>query len=161
MFLRLLAPILTISLLLGGCSSTPQNLVLNPSSPEYCGRYFVYHMCAQDISGDGKVDVMYFEDSLEVFMYRPGSALEYGSKLVLHPCAQVMDEGLRNAADQLLGINSDTGFFQKADIKSGLLVQYLRYSPRINKCHKSDTSSVATNETEDPFSDFPYEDFDE
>lgn len=155
MSLRVLIPL--VVLLLGGCASAPLDLTQAPATSRYCDRYFIYRMCVQDIGGDGEVDLMYFEDTMEVFMYRPESTDGVKARLVMHPCAQIMDQGLGDVSTQLLYITDDTGFFQKAELKSELISHYMRYSSKINACNEQDDNNVAQTETEDKFGEFAFE----
>lgn len=148
--------VVLLLILLGACSSTPLDLSRLPPNSRYCDRYFIYRMCAQDLSGDGAVDALYFEDTKEVFLYKPESKNLVVNNLALHRCVQVMDDGISAVSDQLLQITEDTSFFQKADIKAKLMAHYLRYAPKIQKCNEA--LGIVQTEQEDDFGDFGVDD---
>ena len=76
--------------LLAACGSLVSSV--RPLNTEYCDTFLIYDMCARDTNRDGIVEVVYFTDTREVFMYHPESEGKYPSDLGLHRCAMPMDE---------------------------------------------------------------------
>ena len=68
--------------LLAACGSLVSGL--RPLNAEYCDYFLIYDMCARDTNRDGVVEVVYFTDTREVFMYHPESEGIYPSDLGLH-----------------------------------------------------------------------------
>lgn len=121
------------ALFLSACSTAPST---NNSVGEiFCDRYFVYPMCAQDITGNGRTDLVYFEDSQEIFLFNEKLVSLAPTNLSMHECAQVMDKKLIDAASRLLTIDEDTSFFRRREIKNGIFYHYMRYLPRVSKCN--------------------------
>ena len=94
-----------LAIVLSGCASTPQTSDESiPLTDAYCGRFFIYNMCAVDYNDNGIVDGVHFEDTNEVFLYREEARNTISHTRPLHVCAQVIDEELGNVANKLLTI---------------------------------------------------------
>jgi len=121
------------ALLLCSCGTTP---VANPNlSSLFCDRYLIYPMCTQDVTGNGRADFVYFEDSQEIFLFNRKLVRQVPSHLTMHECAQTMDRKLIDATSLLLTVNDETGFFRRAEIKNGIFFHYMRYLPRVARCN--------------------------
>lgn len=125
--------VIVVVFFLSACSSTPPTNAT--FSQVYCDRYLIYPLCAQDISGNGRADLVYFEDSSEVFLFNQKFSKKLPAHLSMHECAQVMDNPLIDATSLLLTVNEDTGFFRRAEIKNGIFLHYMRYLPRVSRCN--------------------------
>ena len=106
-------------------------------------------MCAADYNHNGNVDAFYFEDTKEVFLYREEAQTLVKQYRNFHICAQIIDEELAESADKLLAIDEDTSYLKVAAIKSDLLVNYLRYTPRVNRCNKEHGREINLDEPDD------------
>ena len=62
--------VLAILLSLAGCASSPPGEQQSTKGKTVCDSYIVLHMCVQDYVGDGIVDLIYFSDTNEIFMYK-------------------------------------------------------------------------------------------
>ena len=147
-----------ICLLLSACSSAPEK---KPTVvAEYCDSYFIYTMCIKDLNADGKADLMYFNDSDEIFMVVPEFLNTPVAGLVPHPCVQIMDEGLRKTSTDVLAAQVESTVLERAQIKSKLILHYTRYLPKISRCHKPETNGSSQGESEeDDFGDEEFDDF--
>ena len=65
-----------------------------PVTSLYCDNFLIYRLCARDMDNDGVVEFVYFQESEEVFMWRPGARDEIPADMKIHKCAQPMGEGL-------------------------------------------------------------------
>jgi len=118
---------------LAACGSLPEGL--QPVNSEYCDNFLVYDMCARDTSGNGIVDVVYFTDSLEVFMFSPGADEDIPEDLGVHRCAMPMDDELIATTSRLFFIDEDTSFLEKQDIRGSMLLKYVAYMPEVSACN--------------------------
>lgn len=125
---------LLFPLLLASCSSS-YIAGVQPATSEYCDNFMVYDMCARDTNRDGVVDVVYFTDTDEVFMYREGMEGRFPRNLEVHQCAQAMDEELVATTSRLFYIDDETSFLEKQDIKGSMMIKYIAYMPRVSACN--------------------------
>ncbi len=155
--LRYLTIILLLSLQ-AGCTSTTRPAVAGDKvlGDLYCDSYFIYKMCAKDLDSSGEVDVIYFQDTSEVFMVNPVVDESVLASMPMHECVQVMDDEILAASSALLTINESTGILTKTRIKSRLILSYASIMADVNKCHKpaADLAMPAA----DDFGDEDYED---
>lgn len=149
-----------------GCASTSNtnqppssdDRVSETANPIYCDNYLLYRMCASDIDSNGDVDVMYFEDTNEIFMIKEGiNPTISDSQLTLHDCVQTMNSSMETLGDQLLMINEDTPALSKVGLKSKLMLQYARYLPKINSCG-GNSAGYAMDDSQGEFGDEDFED---
>lgn len=124
-----------LTLIVVACSSTPTQYAA--VHDVYCDKYLFYPMCAQDISGNGQTDFVYFEDSKEIFLFNQHFLADKPEHLIVHECAQSMDDPLIDAASQILTVSDDTTFLRRSEIKNRIFYHYMRYLPRINRCNES------------------------
>ena len=140
-----------IVLFLSACSSQntkQENEELPLANNIYCDSYFIYDMCAEDIDRNGEIDFMYFQDTDEIFMKNPRFPLESLPPKPLHRCVQSMDEGMIIAGTRLLTITDDTNGIEAAQIKSRLLMQFIKAQGRMETCEpRTDELSDASNPT--------------
>ena len=122
-----------LSLVLVGCQYTYDGK--RPVNALYCDNYLIYDMCAQDLNGDGRVELVYFEDSLEVFMFRPGAERRVPRNLGLHRCAVAMDPELVDTTSRLFYIYDETSMLEKSDIRGAMLIKYMVYLPDVAACN--------------------------
>ncbi|MFM1895311.1 MAG: hypothetical protein RLZZ385_385 [Pseudomonadota bacterium] len=141
---------------LSACLSSPQ--FQQPVSHLFCDNFLVYDMCAQDTDRDGTVELIYFSDTHDVFLYREGTQHQLPDGLAMHRCALPMDDDIVRNASQLFHIDDRTPYIQRVDIKSALMFSYVGYMPRVSKCNAQYESSQPKQPVGDEF-DFEFEDF--
>ncbi len=124
----------SLLLALSACSSS-DFVGLRPVTSEYCDNFLVYDMCARDTNRDGVVDVVYFTDTDEVFMYREGMQGRFPRNLEVHQCAQQMDDDLVATTSRLFFIDEETSFLEKQDIRGAMMIKYIAYMPRVSACN--------------------------
>lgn len=134
-------------LLTGGCSSNlpPSESRINntvKTTQLYCARYLIYDLCAIDLDHNGSTDALYFDDTKEVFMYDLLYEARVLTQFDMHPCAQIMDDGMKAASTQILTIQDDTPFLEKLSIQKTLIEQYSRYTPKVRACKESFANSL-------------------
>lgn len=139
-------------LLLAGCVSSLD--MTRPVSDNYCDNFLVYEMCAQDLDKDGEVELVYFSDTSEVFLYRDGSETSLPGSLSMHRCAQPMNEEIVRNTSRLFYISEDTSYLERSDIRGSLMLSYVSYLPRVAGC--SENEQVVSEEPVDEF-DFEFE----
>jgi hypothetical protein len=148
---RLLWPLAVVALLSACASTNPTRAITNPepSGRLACDSFFIYEMCVQDMSGDGRVDLMYFSDTNEIFMYRDGMADQVSTVLPLHRCAIPMDGNTVDYSSRLL-YSDDLTLVAEMDVKGKLLANYLAAKPAVDACYaQNDAVSEAFGEEED------------
>lgn len=146
--------LIVAAIVLSGCSSAPQQTQRASSAlrDTYCDSYLVYDMCVRDIDADGKADLMYFEDTEEVFMVTNELMHANTKNLNLHRCVQTMDSATREASTRLLDINEHTGLMKKTQLKSKLMLVYMHYYNDIQSCMNGHTVADRSD-TSDTFGD--------
>jgi hypothetical protein len=129
-----------VTVLLSSCLFILQSCVGSflgerPANSLYCDNFLVYDMCAQDVNHDGIVDFTYFEDSLEVFMFREGALDRISDNLKMHRCARAMDEDLITTTSRMFYIDDETSYIEKTDIRGALMIKYMAWIPEVTACN--------------------------
>ena len=119
--------------LLAACGSLVGSL--RPLNAEYCDNFLIYDMCARDTNRDGVVEVVYFTDTREVFMYHPEFEGNYPSDLGLHRCAMPMDEEVVATTNRVFYLDDSTTFLEKQDIKGAMMIKYVAFLPEVTACN--------------------------
>lgn len=125
----LLAMLVSIS----ACSLDP---VVDQSSAvgrTICDSYIVLDMCVQDIVGDKQVDMIYFTDTKEIFMYREGMKEQVGELMSFHRCAVPLSTEMQATTNRILD-RANLSFTQELAITKDLLANYLAARPAIKAC---------------------------
>jgi hypothetical protein len=144
--IRHIIALLFLSLVVA-CSSIPEGA--RPVSAEYCDNFLIYDMCARDLSRNGVVDLVYFTDTLEVFMFRPGAENNIPDDLGVHRCVRPMDEELVATTSRLFYIDEETTYLERQDIRGAMLLKYMTYMPEVTACNlRHDRAEKADNTTE-------------
>ena len=130
-FLRPL--LIALATLVMGCQSLPQGA--RPANALYCDNFMVYGMCARDMNRDGEVDYVYFEESEQAFMYRPGAERLFPRGLDMHPCATPMDEDVVATTSRVFFVDEETTLLEKTDIRGSLMLKYMAALPEITACN--------------------------
>ena len=118
---------------------------LRPLNAEYCDNFLIYDMCARDTNRDGVVEVVYFTDTREVFMYHPESEGNYPSDLGLHRCAMPMDEEVVATTNRVFYVDDSTTFLEKQDIKGAMMLKYVAFMPEVTACNLRAEQEAADN----------------
>ena len=154
---RFLIPGLACTSLLS-CASSGETRALMPVSDLYCDNFLIYEICAQDMNRDGIVELVYFSDTNEVFLYREGTESQVPDALTMHNCVQMMDDDIVNNASQLFYISDQTPYIERLDIKGALMFSYMGYMPRVSRCTGEAGGSEPVQPAGDEF-DFEIEAF--
>ena len=146
-----------------GCVSAPPT---NDAANLFCDGYFIYVMCAEDITGDGITDIMYFQDDMQVFMYHEDvTSLVQTDDYLLHRCAMVMDETTREITTDMIAIDDSTPLLAELDLKKRLLVRYNQRRNEMDECNAQYVKPEELDEdpfvSEDDFADFPEDELDD
>ena len=115
------------------CGSLPDGE--RPTNALFCDSYLMYPMCASDLDEDGIVELVYFEDTKEVFMYRPGAESNIPAELGTHRCMRAMDEQLVGITSRVFYVDESTSFLERQDIRGAMLLKYISYMPEITACN--------------------------
>ena len=129
--------------LLAACGSLVGSL--RPLNAEYCDNFLIYDMCARDTNRDGVVEVVYFTDTREVFMYHPEFEGNYPSDLGLHRCAMPMDEEVVATTNRVFYVDDSTTFLEKQDIKGAMMLKYVAFLPKVTACNLRAEQEAADN----------------
>ncbi|HJO12592.1 MAG: hypothetical protein QGG67_07250 [Gammaproteobacteria bacterium] len=111
-----------------------------------CDSFLVYDMCAQDLDADGVVEFVYFDDNYEIFLYRAGTEDRVPDNLIMHRCAQEMDDNIIGSASRILYISDSTPLLEKTDIKGSMMISYISYMPRVASCNAAADEAEALSE---------------
>jgi hypothetical protein len=133
-------------LLLTSCSSLPDGA--RPVNAEYCDNFLIYDMCARDVNRDGVVDVVYFTDTKEVFIYHPDREGNLPNDLGVHRCVMPMDEDIVATTNRVFYVDESTPFLEKQDIKGAMMVKYVANLPEVTACNLRAEQAEAEAEAE-------------
>ncbi len=145
---RKLVVMFLVAVLLSACQFTYDGE--RPVSDLYCDSFLVYDMCATDTNRDGVVDLVYFSDDMQVFMYREGADRRIPRHLRRHRCAVLMDEDLVATTSRLFFIDEETSAIEKTDIRGAMLLKYIAYMPEVSACNRrfEEAEAAAADEGE-------------
>lgn len=131
-------------ILLAGCSSTQPVTPGQAQGKIVCDSYLVLDMCVRDLQGDGSVDLIYFSDTNEIFMYQDGMKHEVGQVMPFHRCAVPLDTGMQATTDRILH-RQDMSLGEELSIARELIANYVAAKPEIDACNaryeRNDTAS--------------------
>lgn len=153
----LLLPIL--ALWLSSCSSTPTpEDVVDPfvdpfveQGNEVCDTYIVLDMCVRDLVGDGTVDMIYFTDTREIFMYREGMKETVGAVMPFHQCAVALSTGMQATTNRILNRENLT-LTEELGITKDLISNYFAAKSEIDACNtRFDREKGLVSEPEEDF----------
>ena len=94
-------------LLMAGCASDPITQPAKVSGKAVCDSYIILDMCVEDLVGDGSVDMIYFSDTREIFMYRDGMKNAVAGEMPFHRCAVPLNSGMQSITNRILKRNPD------------------------------------------------------
>jgi hypothetical protein len=137
---------------LAACSSTPETTQEAARRALVCDSYVIFDMCVKDLGEDGVVDMVYFSDTDEIFMYREGEREAVVAVMPLHRCAVPLNPGMQRVTNRILHRDNIT-LSEELDITRQLIANYVAAMPEINACNAR-YEDVAEED------DFNTEDFD-
>ena len=127
---------LAIFLSLAGCATGPITEPESTKGKAVCDSYIILHMCVQDIIGDGIVDLIYFSDTYEIFMYRQSVKDIVAQVMPFHQCAVPLPDAMQKISNRIL-FRESLSFSEELGIKKDLLFAYLDAKPVVDACNKS------------------------
>ncbi|MFK7978294.1 MAG: hypothetical protein AB8C02_19320 [Halioglobus sp.] len=147
--------VLTVVALVSGCASSPPEPAEDRAvGKAVCDTYIILSMCVEDIDLDGTVDMVYFTDTLEAFMYQDGKKSEVEQVMPFHRCAVPLNEGMQTTTNRILN-RANLTFSQELDITRKLLASYRAAKPEIDACNaRYEDTEPAQESSPDEFSDF-------
>ncbi len=129
---------LTILLALAGCSSTPapspRSAPAQLEGKTICDSYIILDMCVRDLVGDGTVDMVYFSDTYEIFMYQKGRRELVAKVMPFHRCAVTLSPGMQSITNRILG-RKDMGFVEEVSITKDLIANFVAARSEIDACN--------------------------
>jgi len=122
------------ALLLAGCATAPVPEQAPKEGRIVCDSYLILHMCVRDLIGDGVVDMIYFSDTYEIFMYREGMLQTVEPVMPLHRCAVTLSEDMQALTNRILS-RADLTVSEELVIMKDLLTNYMAAKPEIAACN--------------------------
>ena len=124
--------ILLLTALLAACSSTSPFRV--GKGQVVCDSYLILDMCVRDVVGDGTVDMIYFTDTEEIFMYQAGRKELVAKEMDFHQCAVPLNEGMQDTTNRILQ-RENLSLTQELAITKDLISNYMAAKPTIDACN--------------------------
>ena len=111
----------------------------------------------QDVSGDDTVDMIYFTDTNEIFMYQEGRRSAVAKFMPFHRCAVPLNEGMQATTNRILN-RSDLSLGEEIEITRLLISNYIAARPAIDACNEKFEDEVEEGAVaESEFSEFESE----
>ena len=129
--LRVCLALLALILSVTACTSTPTLEPDPQTGTPVCDSYLILDMCVQDVLGDGAADMVYFTDTLEIFMYRNGMKNTVMEIMPLHQCAVPLNAGMQATTNRIL-LRAQLSFAEELEITRQLIANYLAAKPEID-----------------------------
>lgn len=143
--------VVVLTALLAGCTVNPPTRVVGKA---VCDTYIILSMCVEDIDLDGTVDMVYFTDTLEAFMYQQGKQAIVQQVMPFHRCAVPLNAGMQATTNRILN-RANLTLSEELDITRKLLASYRAAKPEIDACNAQFEDSEPAEESQhDDFSDF-------
>ena len=137
-----------------GCAITPDKAAQQAKGVTVCDTYLILSMCVQDLDGDSTVDMVYFVDTNEAFMYQEGKQDLVGEVMPFHRCAVPLNEGMQHTTNRILD-RADLGLVEEVAITKELIANYVAAKPTIDACNaKYDAAADNEAQAEGDFSKF-------
>lgn len=121
-------------MLLAGCAVDPALEGQLAEGNIVCDSYIVLDMCVRDLYGDGAVDMIYFTDTNEIFMYRQGMKDAVEEFMPFHQCAVPLSAGMQDITNQIL-LRADLSLSEELVVTKQLFVNYMAAKPEIDACN--------------------------
>ena len=125
---------LAFLLSLAGCATGPAVEQQRTAAYVVCDSYIIFDMCVRDLVGDGTVDMVYFSDTDEVFMYRAGMRDAVAEAMPLHRCAVPLNDGMQTTTDRILH-RKNLRLSEELVIAKELITNYAAAKPEIDACN--------------------------
>ena len=126
--------LMAVALILVGCAQTPSMSPQQSAGKTVCDTYLIQSMCVQDLQDDGVVDLIYFTDSEEIFMYQSGKKDVVAGVMPFHRCAVPLDAGMQATTNRILN-REDLSLTEELSITMELITNYLAAKPSIDSCN--------------------------
>ena len=126
--------LVAVVLVLAGCAQTPSVVPQQAAGKTVCDTYLIQSMCVQDLQGDGVVDLIYFTDTKEIFMYQNGKRDLVAEVMPFHRCAVTLDAGMQATTNRILN-REDLSLTEELSITMELITNYLAAKPSIDSCN--------------------------
>ena len=126
--------LVAVVLVLAGCAQTPSVVPQRAAGKTVCDTYLIQSMCVQDLQGDGVVDLIYFTDTKEIFMYQNGKRDLVAEVMPFHRCAVTLDAGMQATTNRILN-REDLSLTEELSITMELITNYLAAKPSIDACN--------------------------
>ena len=126
--------LMAVALILVGCAQTPSMSPQQSAGKTVCDTYLIQSMCVQDLQDDGVVDLIYFTDSEEIFMYQSGKRDVVAGVMPFHRCAVPLDAGMQATTNRILN-REDLSLTEELSITMELIANYLAAKPSIDACN--------------------------
>ncbi len=123
-----------VILFLAACALDPSVKQEDAPGKVVCDSYLILDMCVQDLVGDGVVDMIYFTDTIEIFMYRDGMKDTVGQVMPFHQCAVPLSVGMQEITNRILG-RENLSFSEELAILRDLFANYMVAKPEIDACN--------------------------
>ncbi|MEH6609183.1 MAG: hypothetical protein V7696_07410 [Halioglobus sp.] len=143
-------------LLLVGCASSIPPRTEHAGGKTVCDTYLILSMCVQDVSGDDTVDMIYFTDTNEIFMYQEGRRSAVAKFMPFHRCAVPLNEGMQATTNRILN-RSDLSLGEEIEITRLLISNYIAARPAIDACNEKFEEEGDEGAAESEFSEFESE----
>ena len=141
-------------LILQACAVKPDKAAEQAKGVTVCDAYLIFSMCVQDIDGDNTVDMVYFTDTKEAFMYQEGKQALVEKVLPFHRCAVPLDAGMQATTNRLLE-RDNLSLSEEIAITKELIVNYASAKPAIDACNARFENAEKDGERQAPdFSQF-------
>lgn len=151
---RMRPVILGVVLVLAGCAQTPSMAPQPAAGKTVCDTYLIQSMCVQDLQGDGVVDLIYFTDTKEIFMYQNGKRDLVAEAMPFHRCAVPLDEGMQTTTNRILN-RENLSLTEELSITMELITNYLDAKPSIDACNaRFEDNDNEANSPSEGFSQF-------
>ena len=126
--------LVAVVLVLAGCAQTPSVVPPQAAGKTVCDTYLIQSMCVQDLQGDGVVDLIYFTDTKEIFMYQNGKRDLVAEVMPFHRCAVTLDAGMQATTNRILN-REDLSLTEELSITMELITNYLAAKLSIDACN--------------------------
>lgn len=126
--------LLPLIMVLEGCAITPDKTAQQAKGVTVCDSYLIMSMCVRDLDGDGTVDMVYFTDTNEAFMYQEGKQGLVAEVMPFHRCAVPLVEGMQATTNRILD-RGDLSLVEEMTIARDLLSNYIAAKPAIDACN--------------------------
>jgi len=139
-----------VFLLLVACAAGPTPTDEPAVGKIVCDSFIILDMCVRDLQGDETVDMIYFTDTSEIFMYREGMKEVVGAIMPFHQCAVTLSPEMQAITNQLLQRDSMT-LTQQLGVKRELIGNYMASKPEIDACNESFENKSETKQEPEEF----------